>query len=53
MVTDERAGEPAQADRAWAGYHPRAAAPALVASLHVCAGPIDLRTASGRMICNI
>ena len=42
MATDGRAGDPAQADRVWAGYHPRAAAPALaaaaVASLVVCVG---------------
>ncbi|QJW95972.1 hypothetical protein [Frigoriglobus tundricola] len=30
MPTDRRADDPAQADRWWAGYHPRAAAPAVV-----------------------
>src|SRR5579859_5465306 len=29
MTNDRRADDPAQADRRWAGYHPRAAAPAV------------------------
>ncbi|MBN9121059.1 MAG: PH domain-containing protein [Planctomycetes bacterium] len=42
MTTPDRADDPAQADRAWAGYHPRAAIPtaavAAVASLVVWTG---------------
>lgn len=41
-MTNRRADDPAQADRAWAGYHPRAAVPALataaIASLLVWTG---------------
>ncbi len=32
MSSNERGGDPAQADRAWVGYHPRAAVPALAAA---------------------
>jgi hypothetical protein len=34
-VTRRRSDDPAQADRAWAGYHPRAALPALAAAAAV------------------
>ncbi len=32
MPSHRRADDPAQADRAWVGYHPRAATPAIVAA---------------------
>src|SRR4051812_16183911 len=34
-MTQRRADDPAQADRAWFGYHPRAALPALVVAAAV------------------
>ena len=32
MTTNRRTEDPAQADRAWSGYHPRAAIPAVAAA---------------------
>ena len=54
-MTQRRADDPAQADRAWSGYHPRTAIPALVvvaaASLVVWTGrwyQFDLRELANR-----